>query len=107
MAAIIKTVQLACEVPGPALQVTGVIAHGGQWDWIVRKMLFNLCFHILILEFPFVLLYIKLLICPTLNYKHLVVPNITNLCIGIDQPHCRVCTPWASGSVSSFRSCTA
>lgn len=32
------------------LQVTGVVAHGGQWDWIVRKMLFNLCFRILILE---------------------------------------------------------
>lgn len=32
------------------LQVTGVVAHGGQWDWIVRKMLFNLCFPILILE---------------------------------------------------------
>lgn len=29
-----------------------------------------------------------------------MVPNITNLCIGIDRPHCRVCTPWASGLVS-------
>lgn len=33
-----------------ALQVTGVVAHGGQRDWIIRKMLFNLCFRILILE---------------------------------------------------------
>lgn len=32
------------------LQVTGVVALGGQWDWIVRIMLFNLCFRILILE---------------------------------------------------------